>query len=292
MTRNASGTLEDRLRAHYRATYQAAPTAAEKEALVSAMLAEACAEQARTASETRAEQAGQAGQAAPRTHAPAAAPEPSFPSFVAAQARFIRPWVWAVQALLALVIVISCLGDAVEARAVLAASIVSAMMVLVGVPDLLASKSHGMAELELASRFGFRSVLIARMIVLGCSEILLLSLAATALPALAGTSAFTALVNVAAPYLLACAGCLTAIRRSPDDSAIALSTAWTAFVLGALIAFRTLAPAPYDAFANGFWIAVALASGAWCLREANRLLADAASGLDRITRSRIPSMRA
>ena len=97
-------------------------------------------------------------------------------SFVAAQARYIPVWTWAVQvALVALMCVVAhATGDAGPTK--VCVGILSAVCVLVGVPTMHASKLHRVAELEYACPRNAASVLLARLIVLGCSSALVVAL--------------------------------------------------------------------------------------------------------------------
>lgn len=209
-------------------------------------------------------------------------PLPSFPAFVATQARFIKPWMWAAHAALAACIVAVCLTGAPQPTCDLAVGAAAAGMAIAGLPSFLASKRTGVAEIEFASAFNCHSALLARMIALGCSEVLLLSASALALPTLAETDAFSAFTRTFGPYLLACAGCLTITRRCPAEAAIGSALAWSAIVLCVLMGFAALAPTRYGAFADGAWAVVCAASALWAARESRQLLADAARGLDQL----------
>lgn len=97
-----------------------------------------------------------------------------FLPFVVAQARFIPIWVWLAQvALVATMVLVARLaGNGVMAR--WAIGVMSTASVLVCVPTLHSSRLHGVVELECSCRHNAASVLVARLIVLGCSASLCL----------------------------------------------------------------------------------------------------------------------
>ena len=204
---------------------------------------------------------------------------PPFPAFVAAQARFIGPHVWAAHlalvALAALVCVLEPGGPATSC----AVSLLGAAAVLVEAPAFLASKANGVAELEYACTFDHRSVLAARMTVLGCTGALALTCTAVAVPVLARADALTVLVHACLPYFLGCIGCLEAARRAPASSVLAVALGLAALIALAVAAAAAFPQAYADA-ATGVWGLAALAALAGLVREARLLLDSAAQGLD------------
>lgn len=91
-------------------------------------------------------------------------------AFVAAQVRYIPIWTWAVQVLIVALMVALARASSSMVDAKLAVGILSASSVLVGVPTVQVSKRHGMAELEYSCRNNIASILLARLIILGCSS--------------------------------------------------------------------------------------------------------------------------
>ena len=170
--------VEQLLRAHYRAE-RGGPDADAKAATLAAVRAEAA------------------------LPARGAAQPMSFAGFVAAQARFIRPQVWAAQlALVAAMVALCLLGDSAPRDLSLASGVLAAATVLVGLPDLLSSAANRVAELEYACRFDSRAVALARLIVLGCSDVAVLTAIVLSAPLLLGADPFASLVHACAPYFL------------------------------------------------------------------------------------------
>lgn len=204
---------------------------------------------------------------------------PSFPAFVAAQACFIRPHVWAAHLALVALAALACALDPSGPATACAVSLLGAAAVLVEAPAFLASKVNGVAELEYACAFDHRSVLAARMTVLGCTGALALTCAAVAVPVLARADAMTVLVHACLPYFLGCIGCLEAARRVPASSVLAVALGLVAMIALAVAAAAAF-PQVYADTATGVWGLAALAALAGLVREARLLLDHAAQGLD------------
>lgn len=155
--------IEGRLRDHYvRVRLEEAPDPAAKARAVALVAAEA-------------------GQEAPA----ASMRQAGFARFVLGQIRYVRTWVWAAQAgLLALLACGSLLAPTDETASACTA-VVAALTVLVGMPDVLRSRESNVMELEYACRFDSCQVLAARLIVLGLSDVVVLTFAVLAVPALA-----------------------------------------------------------------------------------------------------------
>lgn len=253
--------VEQLLRAHYQAERDAQP-ASGKTATLAAVCAEA------TASERGVAQ-----------------PMP-FASFVAMQARFIRPHVWAAQLVLVAAMAAICLLEGDNVRGVsLASGVLAAATVLVGLPDLLSSAANRVAELEYACRFDCRAVALARLIVLGCSDVVVLTLVVLAAPLLLGADPFASLVHACAPYFLSCAGALVLVRRCAPGQALPLGFAWAFAVMAAAYVAYSFVPDAYAQASVWAWALVAAASAVWAGREVRAWLACIAGGLDALSSS-------
>ena len=164
--------VERLLRAHYRAERGASDEASKAAALAAVRAA--------VASEQR---SGAGAEAAAGATAGERGRGTTFAGFVASQARFIHPRVWAAQLALVAVMVVLCLPSTGMAHGFpVASGMLAAATVLVGLPELLASAAHRVAELEYACRFDCRAVALARLIVLGCSDVVTVTAIALAAP--------------------------------------------------------------------------------------------------------------
>lgn len=200
--------------------------------------------------------------------------------FVASQVRYIPAWTWAAQAAL---VVLMCVlayaaGDADSAK--VSVGILSAMCVLVGVPTVQASKLHRVAELEYACAHNVASVMVARLIVLGCSSALAVAFMVGATAPAVEASAFAVTLWACPPFFLSCAGSLMALRKAPPATASMLCVALTVACSAALLALSSTVPDLYAHASLAFWASAAIAALAWLMREIAMTLRVAGTGLD------------
>lgn len=201
-------------------------------------------------------------------------------SFVVAQVRFIPLWTWVAQALLvALMLFVATASGSAEATK-LSVGILSAMMVLVGVPTVHASKLHGMAELEYSCLHNAASVLAARLIVLGCSSALAVALMVGAVASSLEVSAFTVALWACPPFFGSCATALTVLRKASPDTAVPLTVSWVMGCCMALLAFAVVFPEMYGNTALVVWAVAASLALIWLMREVAMTIRSAAAGLD------------
>lgn len=201
-------------------------------------------------------------------------------AFVASQVRYIPVWTWAAQAaLVAIMCVLAyAAGDAGSTRVCI--GILSAMCVLIGVPTVHASKLNRVAELEYACPRNAASVLVARLIVLGCSSSLAVALMVGATAPAVEASAFDVALWACPPFFLSCAGSLMALRKASPVTASMLCVAWTATCSVALLALAGAVPDLYAHASLASWAAAAAAALAWLAREVVMTLRAAHEGLD------------
>ncbi|MBQ9042846.1 MAG: hypothetical protein IJ111_08520 [Eggerthellaceae bacterium] len=201
-------------------------------------------------------------------------------AFVAAQVRYVPAWTWAAQ--LALVAGMCLLAHAAgnASGTKLAIGLLSAMTVVVGVPTLSASKLHGVAELEYSCPRNAASVLVARLIVLGCSSALVVGLMVATAAASLDVGAFDVALWACPPFFLCCAGSLMALRLAPPNIATMLCVAWAAACSAALLALANAVPDLYAHASLAVWAGAAAIAGAWLAREVVMTCRAAAAGLD------------
>lgn len=201
-------------------------------------------------------------------------------AFVAAHVRFIPAWTWAAQAgLVALMCVLAhAANDASATKAAVGA--LSAMCVLVGMPTVQASKQYGVAELEYACAHNAASVMVVRLIVLGCSSALAVALMVGVTAPAVDASAFDVALWACPPFFVSCAGSLMALRRAHPTTAVLHCVAWTAACSIALFALAGTRPDLYAGTSLATWGAAAAAALAWLVHEVALTLRAAAAGLD------------
>ena len=158
-------------------------------------------------------------------------------------------------------------------------AVVAALTVLVGMPDVLRSRESNVMELEYACRFDSCQVLAARLIVLGLSDVVVLTFAVLAVPALAGTDPLLVFLHACAPFFLTAAGSLRIATRAREGVTARCLVFGTLVATLAVMAWQA-APRLYAASAAGLWaVLFALALVAAAL-ETKAYLSSVAAGLD------------
>ena len=189
-------------------------------------------------------------------------------SFVGSQVRFVGWQAWAAQAGVVALKVVICTSGTGGRTVAAATSLLAATSIAIGLPWLLASRAHGMSELERSCPFGGGSVALARLLVLGMASALSMTGILMAAPILAGTDPIATVVRSAAPYFLSCAGALTlGMRRSQSDAVLA-GVSWVALVAAASCAVYAAVPVAYDVASTWVWGIASGAGAAWTLAEA------------------------
>lgn len=167
-------------------------------------------------------------------------------SFMLIQAGYIRRWVWALSILLFISILTATLFTSENTLWMLSAVI--PFVALSAVAENARSQAYGMAELEMASRFSLKSVILARMAILGlchfCLLALLIPLASlNAAAEMSGKLAVMAQsgIYILVPYLLTTVCGLWIVRKIHTREAIYGCTAVAVLVSAADIALRSAA---------------------------------------------------
>ncbi len=203
-----------------------------------------------------------------------------FAPFVAAQVRYIPRWTWFAQLGIVALMLAAASSAADASLAKLAVGVLSAATVLVGVPTLHASKLNGVAELEYSCQNNAASVMVARLIVLGCSSALTVALMVGAVASSLDVGALAVALYACPPFFCSCAGSLVVLRRTAPSSATVLCWAWAAACCAVLMALASMWPDMYGTASLASWIAAAAAALAWLVREVAMLVHAASAGLD------------
>ena len=203
-----------------------------------------------------------------------------FAAFVAAQVGFVPVWTWVAQVAIVVVMYVVAFagGDADAAK--LTVGILSAATVLVGAPTVHASKLYGVAELEYSCPNNVASVMVARLVVLGCSSALAVLLMVFVTAAYLDLGAFVVALWATPPFFCSCAGCLFALRKVAPSTGAAFCVVWSAACSAALLALSAHFPEMYSEASLVVWAGAAAAALAWLAREVAMTLRSALQGLD------------
>ncbi|MDE5824298.1 MAG: hypothetical protein K2H91_06400, partial [Lachnospiraceae bacterium] len=145
-------------------------------------------------------------------------PKISMPAFVFSQIGYIRRWIWIVSML---VYAISVMGAVwMEADTVWVISALMPLLALTVVSESGRSENYEMAELEMATRFSLRSVLLARLGILGMENLVILGLLLPVGIWRQGLGVFQAGVYILFPYLMMTFAGLSVVRRIRGREAV------------------------------------------------------------------------
>lgn len=150
-------------------------------------------------------------------------PKTSVFAFVLSQLGYIRRWVWLVSAL---VFILSMMGAAgLPADTVWIASALMPLLALTVVSESGRSENYEMAELEMATCFSLRSVVLTRLGLLGVENLFILVLLSVGIwrqekGALHGAGVLTWGACMLLPYLLTTFAGLAVVRRLRGREAV------------------------------------------------------------------------
>ena len=201
-------------------------------------------------------------------------------AFVASEVRYVPAWTWVAQvALVVLMCAMAHTADSIGTTKI-AIGMLSAMSVLVGVSPVQASKLHRVVELEYACPYNASSVMIARLIVLGCSSALAVAFMVGITASMANASAFDVALWACPPFFLSCAGSLMALRKAHPATATTLCAAWTASCSVTLLALANALPNLYANTSVATWATAAAMALVWLVREVTMTFRAVSAGLD------------
>lgn len=135
----------------------------------------------------------------------------SLPAFVFSQAGYIRKWVWGISVLIFAVSMTNAVWVSGNMVGVIPAFM--PLLALTLVSESGRSESYGMAELEMATRFSLKSVLLARMGILGMENMMILALLFPVGIQKQGLGVLQTGVCILTPYLLMTFSGLYVVRR-------------------------------------------------------------------------------
>lgn len=153
-----------------------------------------------------------------------AQPKMSVSAFVLSQLGYIRRWVWMVSALFFVLSVVAW-AQRLPAGTVWVISAMMPLLALTVVCESGRSENYETAELEMATRFSLRSVVLARMGILGMENLVLLGLLSLGLRQQSGSAQQAAGVPawgivILLPYLLTTYAGLAVVRRIRGREAV------------------------------------------------------------------------
>ena len=177
--------------------------------------------------------------------------------FLLTQAGYIRWWIWAVSVLLFGGVLWLASGQ--DSKTVWVAAALTPFLALLMVVENGKSRFYGMEELELSCRIPLRTVVLARMMILGLFHLFLLGVLISVIAVWGAVDLFRAGLYLLIPYLLTAALGMELTRRCKGQEGLLACGGAAALVsvVGLLLAYQR--PALYQQSAMPLWM-VALAA--------------------------------
>ena len=189
----------------------------------------------------------------------------SMPAFVLTQIGYIRRWIWIGSVL---IFVLSVAGAVwLPAETVWVVYALIPLLALTVVSESGRSENYDMAELEMATRFSLRSVILARLGILGLENLVILGLMLPVGIWKQGFGAVQSGVCILLPYLLMTFAGLSVVRRIRGREAVYICA-------GIAVCISLLAMALHDSIwqlhrtdSLVWWIAAVLLLGIGTVRQ-------------------------
>lgn len=193
-------------------------------------------------------------------------PEISLSRMVFMQARYISKWVWLFSAVFfGMVIYIAA---AAEPRFLNAIYACIPFLVMLSVTETTRSYRHGMEELEMSARFSLKSIMLARMVMLGLGNLVVLLGTMLLLGDLGQGNGAYALT----PYFLTAGGGLCIVRRVRGNESVFLCMGLAGLISGMILflplQFNLLFTSQY----SGMWVLVCVLGIFVTVRESYRTI--------------------
>lgn len=179
--------------------------------------------------------------------------------FVGTQTAYIRKWVWGLSVLIFIVALIG--AEYLERDMLWCVSAFMPLLALSVLTESGRSETYGMAEFELSTRFSLKSVILARLLILGVANLALFCLLLPFAHMNNGTSILQTGVYMACPYLFTAFSGLWAVRKVHGKEATYLCTGIAIAVsAGNLLVYQSF-PTIYAGQGLIWWIAALIFFG-------------------------------
>ena len=169
-------------------------------------------------------------------------------TLILSQAAYIRKWIWAVSFLL--FALVAFVAQMAEQDVVWMLSAVMPFAALLLILEFAKSSAYGMSELEMSSRFSLRTILLARMVMLGAVQMLGLLLTVP----MAGMTLISNGAYLLVPYLLTALSGLVAVRRIRGKEGLFVCGSISAFVCVLAPMLKYVVPMLYDQENRILWV--------------------------------------
>lgn len=191
-------------------------------------------------------------------------------AFLQVQLRYIRKRIWIASALIFGALLFGSL--VLSADMIWAVSAFAPLLALLMVTETGRSETWGMAELEMATRFSLRSVLLARLGILGLGSLLFLGLSFLIGLSHSRISPPRAALYIITPFLLTTFSCLQIVRRRRERESIYLCAGVSACISLLTLNLHFSIPGLYGEVPVICLIFAAVLSGAGTIKQYHNLI--------------------
>lgn len=145
---------------------------------------------------------------------------------IATQVHYISKWIWVISVLFCIVAFV--ITRHIEIKYVSTIFALIPFLVLLSVTETTRSYRYEMEELELSARFSLKSIVLARMIILGIGNMAVLIMAAVFI----GNRMYGNILYMMVPYFLTAAGGLYLLRKIRGMEGTAACCAFSVIISG------------------------------------------------------------
>lgn len=179
-------------------------------------------------------------------------PRISISVFVISQIGYIRRWIWIVSVLIFVFAIVSAAWLSVDRLWMISA--LMPLLALTVVSESGRSENYGMAELEMATRFSLRSVILARLGILGMENLAIIGLLLPVGMWRQGIGVIRSGVYILTPYLLMTFGGLSIVRRFRGREAVYFCIGIAAFISFGVMVLQGSVARSYQTNAFVWWL--------------------------------------
>lgn len=191
-------------------------------------------------------------------------------AFAVQQAAYIRKWNWGVSA--AVFILSLAAAEWVSMDMLWGISALAPLLALTVVSECGRSEFYQMAELEMATQFSLRSVLLVRLVVLGVENLVILGLLAPVVLWKSCLHPLQAGVYILTPFLLTAGIGLYLMRRFRQQEAVYVCAGAAVLVSFSVFFFQSVYPQIYREGYLAWWLAVMLLSAGAVVRQYQKIV--------------------
>lgn len=201
-------------------------------------------------------------------------PKANLLDFILAQIGYIRKRVWIISGLLVIVslFALSFTADDGSLSLIWVISSILPIISLVIVTEVAKSASYNMAELEMSCKYNLAGVMLTRLGILSCFNILIFGVIIAAFMSKADYSLFRAVIYMLAPFMLTCSLSVFTLNRLRSRETIYICGGISGFVSIANALFTSQYKAAFSDEYMKIWILAFIILSLFTVMESIKLI--------------------